>query len=458
MPWLYRGLRSVFKRGARFYFLEIETAGEANLPEGGSTIFASNHPGSIMDVVVLGTVVPRTIHYLARSGLFRALPARWLLLGAGAIPVSRSGGANEQAFAAAHAVLRDGEAIGIFPEGRNAPLRHVRDIKTGCARIALGAGGVTIVPVGINYEERDRFLSRVLVRFGEPISTERYEAQHKTDPRGAVRALTDDLQVAMREAAVHIDEEYADLAGAIDALVGEELEAELLPTVDIRSVDKRVLQRLSGRGSRDKNLDGRFRIRQWIADAVTHFADEDPESLNDLRTALEAYRWRLDRLRIGADFREGSKSARRQSLGLMAYAVLLAPIALYGLIHNFVPYRLTRRFALGAPDEAMIMIRAFGGGLAFFGLTYALFASLALGTADSWWSPLLYVLSLPITGVWFLRYRRRLQGMRKRILFTALFRRRKQRIAKLLADRNALLARIDRLRRRYETVRLEQRA
>ena len=69
----------------------------------------------------------------------------------------------------------DGSLVLIFPEGVTQDDPHLAPVKTGAARIALGAraagvAGITILPVvGIHYENKAAFRSRVLVASGEPI-------------------------------------------------------------------------------------------------------------------------------------------------------------------------------------------------------------------------------------------------------------------------------------------------
>ena len=358
--------------------------------------------------------------------------------------------------------MNEGGVLGIFPEGQNAPSRFVRDIKTGCARIGLGAEAASgfsldlrIIPVGLNYEDRDRFLSKVLVRFGEPIELRAYAERYAQDPSATVREVTDRLQDAMRSVATHVDEHRVELVEAIDALAGEQIADEIAPSLDLRTFDQRLTQRALGRGKQRAPLDERFQVKQWIADAAEHFEEHQPARLRKLEVDLAGYQTLLARLRLREDFAERSaetSSTRRQSVLLMLYALFLAPVALFGLVHNFVPFRLTRRFALAAPEEAMMAIRAFGGGLGFFGVTYFLFGSVAWHGSGSWLVTGLYLFSLAVSGIWFMRYRRTLQHMRRRILFGVLFRTEKRRISALLAQRASLLAQVNSLRLDYEEV------
>ena len=55
----------------QLYFVAIRATGRDHVPESGSVILAANHPVSILDAILLATLVRRPIHYLARNALFR---------------------------------------------------------------------------------------------------------------------------------------------------------------------------------------------------------------------------------------------------------------------------------------------------------------------------------------------------------------------------------------------------
>ena len=73
------------------------------------------------------------------------------------------------------AVLGEGGAIGIFPEGLSHDESQLARLKTGAARLALGgaqrtSGPIPIVPCGLTFIHPKRFRSRVLVQYGPPIA------------------------------------------------------------------------------------------------------------------------------------------------------------------------------------------------------------------------------------------------------------------------------------------------
>jgi len=447
MPLLYRGLRSVLKLALGLYYVDIEATGRDRVPAKGPVIFAANHPNSIMDSVVLGAQTNRSISFLARSGLFSNPLVALLFRRCGVIPVYRrqdgaTPGGNDDSFRAAYEVLENGGTLGIFPEGRNAPERHVRDIKTGTARIALGAEakngfelGVQVVPVGLNFEDRDAFLSRVLVRVGEPIDARTFREEWEADEREAVRALTERIQGAIRAEAVHIrDERNTDLVHDVNAIWGGALLDEV-------------------RGDRPASLDDVFTVKQGIADALEHFERERPQTVDQVRRRVRRYKEHLSQVSLRKDFLDRppkTLSVRREAVKLTAYAVLLAPIALWGLLHNFVPHRIVRRFTLRAPDEAMRAITGLLVGGLVYGFVYALFGCGIWAASGSPWWALAHAVSLPPAGIFFLRWRRQLARYNDRIVVRTVFRADRKLIRQLAVEREQLLLELDQLRREWQ--------
>src|SRR5712664_4288943 len=103
-----------------------------------------------------------------------------------AIPVHRRQDAvsdvakNAQTFEAARAVLVRGGTIAVFPEGTSHSDPKLRPLKTGTARIALGAAAalpatltLEIVPVGLYYRAKQTFRSAALLHFGSPFAVTR---------------------------------------------------------------------------------------------------------------------------------------------------------------------------------------------------------------------------------------------------------------------------------------------
>ncbi len=157
----------------------------ARLP-GGPIIVISNH-ASYADGVLLALAcrrMGRSIRLLATGGVFRAPVLGWLARRLGFIPVARDTSTAADSLPIAAAALREGEAVGIFPEGRTTRDPHLwpERSKTGAVRLALETG-VPIVPIAMVGTHRvlpgkRRILAliknlilrpTVLVEVGEPI-------------------------------------------------------------------------------------------------------------------------------------------------------------------------------------------------------------------------------------------------------------------------------------------------
>ena len=175
---LYRALRWLLGMAMRVFFRHVEVVGLEHVPARGPVIFAGNHPNSLIDPILILTTCGRIVHFAAQDTLFTTRIMRWLLRGLGAVPLARRddhGGAidNQSAFTAMFETLEAGRAIGIFPEGLSHDASQLARLKTGAARLALGAAArgseVTIVPCGLTFIHPRRFRSRALVQYGEPI-------------------------------------------------------------------------------------------------------------------------------------------------------------------------------------------------------------------------------------------------------------------------------------------------
>lgn len=180
--------------------------GLEKVPRTGGVVFASNHL-SFVDSVVIPSVSPRPVHFLAKSDYFTApgvagrLQRAWFE-GLGMLPVDRD---DPQAalgsLDTALEVLARGEAFGIYPEGTRSRDGRLYRGRTGVAHLALTAG-VPVVPVGLRgtaevqpVESRWPRRAHVEVAFGDPIQvTDRFEGV----PSGrARRVLTDEIMAAI---------------------------------------------------------------------------------------------------------------------------------------------------------------------------------------------------------------------------------------------------------------------
>ncbi len=151
-------------------------SGARNLPAQGGVLVLANHQ-SFLDPILLGVPTLRRIHYLARVTLYRSWVFRVLTAPLDVVPLDRKrhllSGLRE-----ALRRLRQGEALGVFPEGQRTWDGSLMPLQPGFLLLARRAG-VPLVPVGIAgaYEVWPRWRrwpgpGRIWVHYGEPIPPE----------------------------------------------------------------------------------------------------------------------------------------------------------------------------------------------------------------------------------------------------------------------------------------------
>ncbi len=316
--WVRRALVAFFTLVRRVFFRRVDVVGAHRLPTHG-TVLVGNHPNSLVDPVLIVTTCGRRLSFAAKDVLFRKPLLGPIIAAGGGVPIRRrqdhGGGAvdNDDAFAAFHSVLADGGTVAIFPEGISHRGPELAPLKTGAARIALSAAAagavVSVVPVGLTYFDRDRMRSRVAVRYGEPLPvTEELIELHRSDPVAAARALTDQVDEAMRHVTVNApDFETASALGTLRSLVATEHQSPA------------EASKLSGR----------------INDLWAERRD-DPE-MQGLLERVRRYQFCLDAFEIKDDLLRGDLSRRRAMFALVRHVFLLLvllPLAWPGwLVH-----------------------------------------------------------------------------------------------------------------------------
>ncbi|MCX7739249.1 MAG: 1-acyl-sn-glycerol-3-phosphate acyltransferase [Hydrogenothermaceae bacterium] len=164
-------IRPVFR-----FLLRIKAEGVENIPKEGPCIIASNHR-SYLDPPVINIVSPRPVLFLAKRELFEVLAFGWFIRKAGAIPVNRDG-KDISSLKKALNVLKEGNCIGIFPEGSRAKPREFKKPRSGVGFL-IEKAKVPVIPVLIEGTDKvlpvksklpKLFMYNIEVVIGKPVN------------------------------------------------------------------------------------------------------------------------------------------------------------------------------------------------------------------------------------------------------------------------------------------------
>jgi len=172
-------------------FAPLRVYGIERIPPHGAVVFCFNH-FSWLDPWALGSVVPRTLYYVAKQEVHDNPIAGPFIRLFGTSSVRR-GESDREAIRVMRDVVRRGEALGMFPEGTRQE-REPGEVLPGAAMIAVQEG-VPVVCGAIQGSQDWRLgnFHPVSIAFGEPI----HLGQHPRNSRG-YRAAADEIQRELR--------------------------------------------------------------------------------------------------------------------------------------------------------------------------------------------------------------------------------------------------------------------
>lgn len=365
-------------------------------------LLVANHPNSLLDPILVLAAARRDVRFLAKAPLFADPKTAWLMRLGAAIPVHRASddpskmADNAAMFRAVHEALASGDAVGLFPEGISHAAPAMAPLRTGAARMALGAaglvgGGFPVMPVGLTFRERDVFRSDARVVVGAPVAWDDLAGRGEHDVE-AVRALTDRIAAALRAVTLN--------------LAGWEDEPVVRTAVEVWEAE---------RGGEPDPAARAARLAVTAEVLATVRAMNDTDGLALVR-AVAAHHRRLARLRLRpadlvADtgwWRSANWAARRLPLVLPLWAA----VGVAGWLAFLVPYQLTGRIVARVPLETDTRSTwKFLVGAATYVLWVVLLAALA-AWGWGWWAGLATLAGLPLLGSLGLAVRERWRAAR----------------------------------------------
>ncbi len=418
----------------RLYFRRVEVTGLEHVPRQSPVIFVLNHPNALVDPAFLLCLTPRRVSFLAKAPLFKMPVLGYLVRALDSLPVYRHQdegedvSKNSATFAAARRLLAQGGTLAVCPEGTSHDEPGLLPIKTGTARIALGAVStgealdLKIVPAGLYYTAKTMFRSAALLYFGAPIEVKPVALEPDGDPpREAVRELSGKIESALRE--VILDAQHE----------------EALMTI---TRAERIFSSERQQRDDDESLTDELQLRQRFIKGYAIVRERAPERVTKLVVRITRFEEQLRQAGVDPEDLSPPKSAAAVLSHLLArslvFLLLLAP-AVLGIAVHFLAYRLGGALAtrFSRDEEDVVSTVKIISAMLLFPLTWivAAFASFELA---GWIAALLTLLILPLAGYAAMRFLEELDAFTGGLRALAFFLTRRRFFVRLLAERKAI--------------------
>lgn len=324
----YRVFRALIALALRLFFrIEAPRDPAHALRLSGPVMYLGNHPNGLIDPGVIFILSQREVTFLAKEPLFRLPVLGFILKAMKALPVFRKQDGkgdttqNEGTLSAAVEALLQGRAITLFPEGKSHSEPQLAELRTGAARIALQAARrgapVKLVPIGMTYEAKQLFRSRIHVEIATPLSATEFLETPSEESHLAARRLTEALSASLREVTLNLEawEDYPLLETA-----------EALYAMFHRSAP------------------GNIEHRKAFAKGLSAFRREQPARFEQLKHELTALRSRLKLQSLSVD--DLTSRYRPTTVALFMVRnllwLLMIPVVGFGVALFAIPYFLPR--------------------------------------------------------------------------------------------------------------------
>ena len=391
----YRITRRTENFTFRQYYSKITVLGKEYIPEKGPVIISPNHRNALMDALLVLHTTPWKLSnvFIARGDIFKkgfvANALRFMKI----LPAFRMRdgyenlGKNNDTIEEASETLETFNSLCIFPEGNQGDKQRLQPLVKGIFRIAFSAQekigeaeDIKIIPVGIDYSNRERFGEEVLINYGAPLSVSEFLPAYKENPALAINQFRAKLHEKMREQVIHLDSEayYDCFETAMEAS------------------NTRVAEQLFGKN----DPASRFYARQEIAKKLVKMEAEEPEKVEELDKICADYRKLKAETKLTTAVIE--KPLNVPALILQKLLLLAGlPVFAVGFLLNIIPFVLPGliRKKMGVQYNGFFSSFDYVLGILIFPIYYLIQTILfAVFVCSAWWAVLIFAVSQFILG------------------------------------------------------------
>ncbi len=375
----------------KIYYSHVTVVGTENIPSDKPLIFTANHQNALMDALIMLLSVNRIMVFVARADIFKNPKIAKILYFLKILPIYRVRDGFETVKKTNDIINRtvnviaEGCGMSILPEGNHSYIRRLRPLKKGFARMAFQAEEMNnfdldlhIMPVGIYYDSRKKYHSRIFIQFGKPLPVAPHIETYKENHPVALNAIKNELSDAMRPLVLDIrSEEYYDFYNSIRTY------NDFLPT-DYKPKSK-------------DHFHLEFLQQQKLVASLEKEEKDNPAQFKEIVQKFTEFETLLHKHRL-KDF------GKTKQLGILPLLVktfgiiVFAPISLYGILNNTLPYYIPIWITTRLKDKQFVSSFKFVISMLLFPLFYIIQTLVVLGITGDFKIALVYLVSLPLTA------------------------------------------------------------
>ncbi len=384
------------------FYRHIQVKNYKKVPNDQPVIFAANHQNALIDAlnVIYAANHKRQVTFLTRSDVFNHR-FQWIMLGLfKMLPVYRQRDnlpnireKNAEIFDKCVKILERDDVILLFPEGNHDRTQRIRPLKKGIVRIGFQAAvesnyekDIFVVPLGLNYTNHIKFHRDLLITFGDPINLKDYYAQHQENESKGLTSALKDIRQGIANQIVNIrNKEHYPLIHGVQQIYAPELSV--------------------ARGAHKNDLSAQLAASQEIVSKLEAAVAENPEQANELLAKMSSYEEGLKELKIRDHTIAKGPHGLLKIFGQELLLLLGLPFFLFGLINNYLPYKLSwipaRKFF--KDDHFYSSITALAAYF-IFPIFYLLLTIIVWVASGDFGAAMLYLAAALFTGRFAIRY------------------------------------------------------
>jgi 1-acyl-sn-glycerol-3-phosphate acyltransferase len=430
----------------RFFYRKIVINDLDNIPSNQPVILAPNHQNALMDALAMVCGSEFQVVFLARADIFKSRILARVLTFMNIMPIYRIRDGyenvkrNDEVFEKTNQVLRNMyNPLCLFPEGNHGDRRRLRGLVKGLFRIAFMAQeqygekrGIVIIPLGINYGHYQNFRSTLLINYGKPIQVSEYYSVYAENPGQAINQLKERYAAEVSRLMIDIQsEEYYETYMSLRTILNDDMRGRL--------------------GIADHSLTGKFKADKAMIAILDKELASAPDNIKNLDVLVKEYHSGLQKTSL-RDW--VIKKEKYPMAGIVVSALLkliLLPLFIAGFINNILPYWFVASKGAQIKDTQFRSSFKFVIGMIAFPVWYLVYAGLLGFVHINGWLKLLYILSMPLTGLFAFHYYISLKKLKSKFLYTIGVIMGKQDILKLKSQRKNIIGMMNELINRQIT-------